>query len=647
MRTVAEDPPGQAQTIRSPTVVSLGNTTAAGQPVLRIEADCRSATLPLLSWDTEGGDRAKNNLLRAGVSLMQRTAKSSVNLTGKGEKQGAEDVRFRLAVSGTHIDWTIRAARGGLTMQLVSGKDEVDHLELAFPFNPLMAATTLLPAGWESDGSLRLPAVISAPDFGQMLLTSDAGALKGWLRGSRTNHTIDFTLELPTLHAGKTISLTMAPISLPPPADLKDKALWPAARRGWFNAIQPAAEWGDQGNPYSAPAGILANNVVSDAVSCLLHVWADHILLTPAFSADIHPMDYVRRTIDWWLDRRTRPTGEVVAYWDYGDMFDTNPSLLIAAWDYVEATNDRAWLAKRIERLEFVADYLVRRDIDGDGIIESTHSGNYGTLKEPMRGGSCYDTINAGHKDAYCNALIYRAFRCLADLERQLERNPQQVRYADRATRLKAAYVKTFYNPATGWLAWWVSQDGQMHDLSSPMINNLAICYGLVEPVKGREILGRLWKKIEEVGFKRFDLGVPITLVPVHRGDYIMGIDNGVCGAPQREDGSDTFGLYLNGGCMVDDAVYLITALHIVGEGEKGDRVLRDMLERQEKGVFPNGGGFQNGVVNAYPQGAEFFTWDGKTCGYEGHLTYSYSFLQAVLLRESGFRARLFRPMKE
>jgi hypothetical protein len=616
---------------------------------VRIEADCQRAMLPLLSWDTEGGDRAKCNLLRAGVSLKQRSANSSVksaNLTGEGEKHGADEVRFRLAASAANFDWAIRAAHGKLTMQFVGGKNDVDHLELLFPFNPLMAATTILPARWESDGSLRLPAVISSPDFGQMLLSSNADAITGRLCGSRANHTVDFMLELPMLHAGQTITLTMEPLVLPAPADLKDKSLWPAARRGWFNAIQPAAEWGDQGNSISAPAGILANNVVSDPVSCLIHVWADHVLLTPQFSADIHLTDLVRRTIDWWLDHRTRPTGEVVAYWDYGDMLDTNPSLLIAAWDYVEATGDRAWLAKRIERLEFVADYLVRRDLDNDGIIESTHSGNYGTLKEPMRGGSCYDTINAGHKDAYCNALIYRAFRCLADLEKQLGRSPQQARYADRANRLKTVYVKTFYNPASGWLGWWVSKDGQLHDLSSPMINNLAICYGLVEPAQGHDIIERLWTKIEKVGFHRFDLGVPITLAPVRRGDYLTGLADGVCGVPGREDGSDTFGWYLNGGCMVDDAVYFITALHIVGEGAKGDQVLRAMLARQEKGVFPNGGGFQNGVINAYPQGAEFFTWDGKTCGYEGHLTYSYSFLQAILLREPGFRARLFRPLQ-
>jgi hypothetical protein len=131
---------------------------------------------------------------------------------------------------------------------------------------------------------------------------------------------------------------------------------------------------------------------------------------------------------------------------------------------------------------------------------------------------------------------------------------------------------------------------------------------------------------------------------PVRRGDYLMGI--GTCGVPTKEDGSDTFGQYLNGGCLVSDAVYFITACHIVGEGEKGDRILRAMLDRQQRGVFPNGGGFQNGVVNAYPHGAEFYTWEGQTCGYEGHLTYSYSFLQAVLLREPAFRARLLRPLQ-
>jgi hypothetical protein len=630
-----------------PTAVTLVGTLPAGQPAIRVDADCDSATLPWLSWDTEGGDRGKNNLLRAGVRLKKRSHGKSVDLVGKGEKIGSQEVKFRLPSSPAPVDWTVRTEGGGLTMQLSGGgaADDADRLELVFPFNPLMAATTLFPARWEADGSLRLPAVISAPDFGQILLTgSPSERLQGRLRGSRERHTVDFTLELPVPAPGLAIALNMRPVRLPEPVGMQDKSLWRAARRGWFNAIQPSAEWGDQGNPFSAPPGILANNVVSDPVSCLVHLWADQAFLAPRFSPDIHLMDMVQRTVDWWLEHRMRPTGEVVAYWNYADMLDANASPLIAAWDYVEATGDRAWLAQRIERLELVADYMVHRDLDGDGLVESTHSGNYGTLKEPMRADSAYDTINAGHKNAYCNALIYRAFRCMADLEKQIERKPQQARYAERAQRLKAVYVKTFENPATGWLAWWRSEDGQLHDLSAPMVSSLAICYGLVDLARGHEMLKRLWTKIEAVGFRRFDLGVPVTLAPVRRGDYIMG---GGAGAPTREDGSDTFGQYLNGGCLVSDTVHFMTALYMVGESEKADRILHAMLARQEKGVFPNGGGFQNGVINAYPQGAEFYTWDGKTCGYEGHLTYSYSFLQAVLLREPSFRARLFRPLQD
>jgi len=72
--------------------------------------------------------------------------------------------------------------------------------------------------------------------------------------------------------------------------------------------------------------------------------------------------------------------------------------------------------------------------------------------------------------------------------------------------------------------------------------------------------------------------------------------------------------------------------------------VLRAMLDRQRRGVFPNGGGFQNGVIDRWGQGAEFFTWDGRPCGYEGHLVYSWTWLQALFMRDAKARDRLSRP---
>jgi hypothetical protein len=328
----------------------------------------------------------------------------------------------------------------------------------------------------------------------------------------------------------------------------------------------------------------------------------------------------------------------VICYWDYGNFLDANAGPLIAAWDYVEATGDTAWLRRRIERLEFISEFLAKRDVDGDGMVEAVQSGNRNTLKQPARSCAWWDALNCGHKDGYTNAVIYRAWRCLAELEGQLGRAEKQTRWNGLADRLKAAYAKTLYNPANGWLAWWKSQDGELHDYAAPLVNGMAIEYGLVEPAQGREILARLWKKIDAVGFKRFDLGIPPMLVPVRRSDYLQPE---ACGLPQKEDGADTFGQYQNGGISAGHVLHFLAAHYVVGQPERADRVLEAMLGRQAEGKF------QNGVRDVGNQGIDWTDWNGKPTGYEGFLADSFRFLQAVLLREPAFRARYYRPLTQ
>jgi len=615
--------------------------------ILRIQSESEQAALSYVSWDTEGGTRATMNLLRAPV-VLQVEKNGNWKSPKPSQKKKLSEKAFRYLLHKPEITWDIECDIDRMTMRF-SGENAADT-RLFFPFDARAAATTVFPAAWNEDGSFSLPILLCAPDFGQILVSSpDQAALKGRIEGSRADHTVDVIIDLALSGENKPLTLKFEPAWLPIPKGFTNEALWRDIRRGWFNILQPSARWGDQTRSFSAPPGILSNNVISDPVSCLIHLYADQAFFTPNVTPEISLAAHVRRTVDYWILHKTRPTGEVVAYWDYGDMLDANASPLIAAWDYVESTTDLDWLRQRIERLEFIADYLAKRDTDGDGLVECTHSGNYGSLVDPARSASAYDTINAGFKDAYSNELTYRAWRCLADLEKKLERKEQQAHYTQLADRLKAVFFSTLFDPATGWIAWWKSEDGEMHNLASPMINALAVEYGLVEKQAAREILLRLWEKIEAVGFTRFEIGVPVTLVPVRKGDYLQPKPGKpaatICGAPEREDGADTFGKYLNGGCCVSDAVHFMTALYIVDEKEKGDRILNSMLDRQKRGVFPNGGAFQNGVIDTYPKGAEFFDWEGNTCGYEGHLTYSFSFLQAALLREPVMRARLLRPV--
>ena len=282
------------------------------------------------------------------------------------------------------------------------------------------------------------------------------------------------------------------------------------------------------------------------------------------------------------------------------------------------------WLKRRIEQLEFISQYMENRDVDGDGLIESKQSGNSGS--RPPRDPDCaWDCYCSGHKNAYVNTLAYRAWQNMADLEGRLGRHQQQQRYLKMAERLKASFLKTFYNPETGWLGFWRSRDGKLHDLYADAPTSFAIDYGLIDKDKGREMLQRYWQALEKTEFKRFDLGVPLNLKPVPREEMEHYTD---------------FQQFLNAGCGVSNTSYLLNALYIAGMREQADMILEAMLKRQSDGVFPNGGGFQNGFVDHMGDGAEVYDWNGNPAGYEGHLVYCWSFLHSMLLREPILRDR-------
>jgi hypothetical protein len=619
------------------------------EPIIKVVADPAAARISFLRWDTEGGEKVGTNLLRVDSAVRIQFPAGGVwkdaKMTSRRVENGGDAVVYGLEAEKASLEWRIESGVGTGTLKftLSTSVGTIASARLIFPFDPKATSTTVLPGDWLDDGTFRLPAVVNAPDFGPMLLAESSGrALIGRLEGSRALKVVDLTLDLPEIAPGKPATLSLSPLLLPPPPGLRATDLWLSARRGWLNAVQPCSRWGEQDKPFSAPAGILGNNVISDPASVSLWFYADQAFFTPEVAPGISLMPLVRRTIDYWLDQRMRRdadgrlTGEVTGYWDYGNFLDGNASPLIAAWDYVESTGDLAWLGRRIERLELVADFLARRDVDGDGFVEATQSGDRGTLVQPNRSCAWWDALNCGHKDGYTNALIYRAWRSLADLERKLGRPEKAAEYARLAGGLKAVYSKTLYNPRTGWLAWWKSRDGELHDYASPTLNGLAIEYGLVEPRLARQILDRLWKKIAEAGFTRFDLGVPSMLVPVHRSDYLLP---DAIGIPKREDGTDTFGWYMNGGITAGHVLHFLAAHYVLGENERADKVLRAMLERQKRGEF------QNGVRDAGGEGIDWTTWDGKPSGYEGYLADSFRFLQAVLLREEPFRAKLYRPL--
>jgi hypothetical protein len=646
---------------------------AVREPVILCRPDRAKPEIPYLSWDTEGGQQADVNLLRreaavhlrcfgdkqaieAGKAKVQIDAvePAALDCTAVSPSNAPGVVIYDIWLDKNHLfptegkdgtgrvglNWEIRTAPASLTFAFtVKGwhHDKLAKAELVFPFDLTVTATTVISSRWADEDRFRLPAIVNAPNWGPILVTGNSPQFFGRLIG-RGKGAADLFLEIPFdvdpggQASGRPLEITFTPIRLPMPEGVTDETMWTQARRGWINAFGVTSRWGDPQNPISAPPGLLANNVVSDPASVSVWMYADQAFWTPDLAPGVSVAALVRRTVEFWLDRRVRRTGEMVGYWNYRSFLDANAGPLIAAWDYVETTQDLRWLRERIDQLEFIADYLARRDVDGDGMVEASQSGNAGTLKQPGRSCSWFDCLGGG-KDGYANALIYRAWRCLADLEAKLGRPEQQRRYAGLADKLKGAYVKTLYNPDTGWLGWWRSADGKLHDYASPAVNGLAIEYGLVEPQQGKEILARLRAKMEQAGFQRFDLGVPCTLVPVRREDYLEPCS---LGGPKLEDGSDAFQHYMNGGITAAQTRQFIMAHYVVGEEGEADRMLKAMIGHLVKT------GFQNRVGG----GIDWNTWDGTACGYEGYLADCFTFLQGIMLREKLLRERFYRPLK-
>jgi hypothetical protein len=304
-------------------------------------------------------------------------------------------------------------------------------------------------------------------------------------------------------------------------------------------------------------------------------------------------------------------------------------------------SHDLKWAEKRIAKLELIGEFLAARDVDKDGIIESPRRGNPNDLKGTElsdRGATAWDAVNSGHKEIYVNAIAFRAFCCLADLESKLGRKAQATRFAALAAGLKKAFMPTFFDAKTGVLSWWISADGKRRDYPAPGVLALPIAYGLAPEQAAAEILARLRQKVTEVKFTRLDLGLPCTLTPIRKEDYARtgGVE---WGCPAKDDGSDTFQHYLNG------QIHWFNAHFRIGAGKEVLPQLSAMIKRQGTPVFPNGGSFQNGIVDQAGKGAEFFTWSGATCGYEGHLVYSWFPLQGVLTQLRENLNRILRPM--
>jgi len=518
--------------------------------------------------------------------------------------------------------WRIEASERAL--QVTSQWSESEHPEpLLLEFDPHRCHATLLGLCRE-DGAIALPAVLHLPEQGSIRIRSGAGsgpalpfdarrAGDGYIRITFPAATpecplVSYLWELVAVH--------------PQVAAIENDERFATLRRNWLNIFQ----W----NPRLRT---LANHSASDTCAFCLYEYADVALHTPPLAEGLTALDLVRQSLDRYLDGR--PGYGLPGYVGFdlgGDpaqdppFLDSYPSLLIAAFDYVTGSEDHAWLTARYDGLRSWTETLLAMDRDGNGLFEYAYSGNSGSWsgRADKRPANWWDCVGFGHEDAYANALAYRALRGMHRMAQGLGRSDDAGRYAAAADRLRAAYADAFYNPATGVLAGWRSADGQLHDYHFLFVSGIAICYDLVPRPLANAIMDRLLAKMQEVGYTRFDLGLPGNLVCIPRRDYVH-LDPR-WGGGVREDNADGFQIYENGGATACFAYFTLAALYRLDRGQEADRILFPLLEALERGTFS--GRAPNGMTY------DWKAWDGTPWGYEGFLVDNYYVLLAVLTRE-------------
>jgi len=530
-----------------------------------------------------------------------------------------ELVEYRRSISDERAAWSFEFSENSIRIRATAPADNVAE-PVILNFDPAATHSTLL-GRVTDEGNILLPGILHFPALGSFRVTSTMKDAVVAYDASRDHGDNFVRVSLPpttwTWHREVEYRLEVTAI-YPDVPEIDGDPRYDGFRRDFLSIFQI--------NPRRRA---LANNSASDATPITLFEYSMMAKPLPPLAAGLTAWDLVRQTLERYIGGMTG-YGMIgyllpprVAY----DFLDVYPPLVMAAADYVTGTRDTAWLERNYSAIRFWADKMVEFDRDGDGLMEYALSGNSGSwpVELSVRPSNWWDTIGFGHKDAYANALAYRAYEGMESLAAMLGDENGAEKYRERANKLKSVYYETFINPATGVLAGWKSADGKLHDYYFLFVNGIAVTFGLITPEQGHAIWGRLLAKMNDVGYRRFDLGLPGNLIPIRREDYVDL--NPRYGGPKKADGSDGFQTFENGGASACFAYFTIQALRMVGRQEEADAILFPMLESFRRG------GFQGHGANG--ESFDWTDWKGNPNGYEGLLVDNYLTLLAAVPEHS------------
>ena len=613
-----------------PEVSDLGETVDITTPWYRLVLDKSHPRILSLSWDSLGhGELGVNLLEESGAYPVLTPVFENPRPLGTSTLTRTRNVFHYSPVeiaTGVREQVSIRAGERGFDLGLAAAADHTVMMRgglFRFQFAANQTPTTFVGHPSNLMNYVATPAYLAAPDFGTAYITRQGDPAAFYRKPSAlfpaTTYWVEVTPQLPTAEDGlneigtKPWRTTLN-FAVEQPEPLPDLVRGDPRLQRFPKYSLNMVQW-------RPDTGIIGNSVMSVDCGLAILFYAQQSVFVPPLKDGISPMALVGASVDRYFQGAPgyqMPNRNVCAP-DWWSSRETAAYLVISAWYVVRTIGGVEQLHSWLEPLECLVNRL-EAQFGPDGLIY--HQG---------RGTMWFDTYKIQGADAYSNAADYRAFRCMADLERLAGHSDLAMHYQKDADRLEAVYFKSFYNPETGVLAGWRTQDGKLHDYMFPWVNGFAICQGLVPPEEAKAILQVLLAKLDHIGFHAYPLGLPTNLTPMSPDDYVPHTS----GAPKQADGMDTWQVYMNGGATPAMEYYFIQALYKTGQYDAAERLLWPLFGSFEKGTF-NAGIQLPRQKQRNPVGSAFYRWDGSHGAGEGYLPEDWDGVEALFTGHYG-----------
>jgi hypothetical protein len=619
---------GLAPTAYVPKIEEEGGSLAISTPWYRLVLDKQQPRILSLALDSLGkGELGVNLLQESGAYPVLDPPFESATPPGKAALTRIGNV-FRYAQAevapGVFEQVAIRASARGFDLSLaVTAKHTVMMRGglFRFEFAANQTPTTFVCHPSKLINYVQVPTYLTAPDFGTAYVTRMGDAAAFYRRPSSlfpaTSYAVDITPHQPASEDGLNeigpqpwhTTLHFAVQTVEPLPELLKRD----ARLSRFPKYSlDMTQW-------RPDTGIVSNSVMSINCGLAMLFYAEQAVWSPRLEGGISPMELVGTSVDRYFNgaRGYMMPNVSVESPEWKSSRETAAYLVISGWYVIRTIGGLPQVNKWLKPMEAVTN-RIESHFDRDGLVD-----------EP--GKEWFDVYDFEGPDALTNAADYRAFLCMADVEALSGRPDLAERYRADAERIKKAYFKTFFNPATGVLAGWKSPDGKLHDYMFPWVNGFAIYQGLVPAENAKSILQTMLAKMQSIGFQSFQFGLPTNLIPMSPADYFPRTS----GAPKQADGKDTWQIYMNGGSTPPYEYYFIQSLYQTGLVDDAERLLWPLMQSYENGTF-NAGIELPGQKQRNPVGSAFYVWDGSRGRGEGYLPEDWQGVDALFTGHFG-----------